>query len=103
MDRFKEIRYLLDEFVNSGAKMEWTSMPSGRVIFNFEYGSIKLSIVAPEDLSVETIRAFANQLKLIAIEADLQDNSKDEFTPSNIINVDQSTIRYLQEKRKVKT
>ena len=95
----------MDEFVDSGARMGWTSMPSGQVIFNFEYDSIKLSIIAPEDLSVGTIRTFANQLKLIAKsdETDLKDNSKDAFTQSNIIKMDQSTIRYLQEKRKVKT
>ncbi len=85
--------------------MEWTSMLSGRVIFNFEYGSIKLSIIAPEDLSVKTIHAFANQLKLIANPdvTDLHSNSKDAFIQSNIIKMDQSTIKLLQENRKVKT
>jgi hypothetical protein len=91
-DRFEEVNYLFDDFVNAGAKIEWVSMSSGGVLFTFEQGRIKLSLFAPEEVTIETIRIFAKQLK----------SSQERL--SKIISIpDPATIRHLQETRKVKT
>jgi len=43
-DRFEEVNYLFDDFVNAGAKIEWVSMPSGGVLFTFEQVRMSSSV-----------------------------------------------------------
>ncbi|BBJ29131.1 hypothetical protein [Athalassotoga saccharophila] len=64
-----------------------------------------MNILADEDVCIETVRTFVSRLKENHTPNEINEitENSNNSMPSNIINVDMTTIRELLEKRKVKT